>query len=410
MSGEVLNAPPPPVATEPVHTLPRHLLFSTSARIGGSGLDVDAFEALRASYRGGFLGRAIAYDNRQTEIPPEFIRSLRWHPVRLLSSLDRPYYYGAKKKYLGWVAARELKTGRYDFFHSWSGDCVEALHVSKRRGIPSMIEIPTWHRDRRKIVRTQPEARRANLNWYQEWRESLLVDRERYIEEYDLADLIIVLSEKAAETFRVQGFPENKLYYLPRGVDVERFRPGARPPMFRAVFSGALIERKGIHHLLEAWHRLNLKDAELWLVGTVHAEAKRYLQQFWRDNIKIIGWVRQPANYLSQCSIHVFPSQLEGNAKVTCEAAACGLPQVTTLESGDIVRDGIEGIIVQPGDVDAIAAAILRFYENPDLVEEMGRAARRRVVENFTWDHFRTRLLGAYEAAIQVCNGARLAR
>src|SRR5947207_13750819 len=79
--------------------------------------------------------------------------------------------------------------------------------------------------------------------------------------------MLFVLSQKAADTFRVQGFSEEKLYYLPRGVDVERFKPGPRPPIFRAVFSGALIERKGIHHLLEAWHRLDLKDAELWLVG-----------------------------------------------------------------------------------------------------------------------------------------------
>jgi glycosyltransferase involved in cell wall biosynthesis len=403
MPGETLNAPVPsaPVAIKP-RLLPRSLLFAISARIGGSGLDTDAFEALRGSYRGGFLARAIAYDNRQKEIPAEFIRSLRWHPVRLLSSFERPYYYGAKKKYIGWIAARELKSGRYDFFHSWSGDCLEALHVAKRRGIPSLIEIPTWHRDQGKKVRRQPEPRPPARDWFHEWRESLLVDRERYLEEYELADLIIVLSQKAADTFRVVGFPEEKLFYLPRGVDVQRFKPGVRPSKFRAIFTGALIERKGIHHLLEAWHRLNLQDAELWLVGTVHPEAKPSLQKFWRDNIRVIGWTRNPEVYLSQCSVHVFPSQLEGNAKVTCEAAACGLPQITTREAGDIVRDQIEGIIIAPGDVDALADAILRFYRDPDLVERMGNAARERVVENFTWDHFRARLLNAYEAAMQI--------
>src|SRR3954453_10931875 len=101
--------------------LPKHLLYSIFARIGGHGLDTDSFEALRASYRGGFLGRAVAYDNRQTEIPAKFIYSLRWHPIRLISSfVDRPQYYGAKKKYLDWVASRQLESGRYDLFHSWS--------------------------------------------------------------------------------------------------------------------------------------------------------------------------------------------------------------------------------------------------------------------------------------------------
>src|SRR2546429_8289402 len=102
-----LTAPPPlRSASATRRTLPTSLLYSIFARIGGSGLDTDAFETLRASYRGGFLGKAIAYGNRQNEIPGSLIHSLRWHPVRLISFLDRPYYYGAKKKYLDWITAR----------------------------------------------------------------------------------------------------------------------------------------------------------------------------------------------------------------------------------------------------------------------------------------------------------------
>src|SRR4051812_17715998 len=289
MVGETLNAPPlsqpPPPPTE--RLLPKHLLYSIFARIGGAGLDTHAFETLRASHPGGFLGRAVAYDKRQRENPARLIYSLRWHPVRLISFLDRPYYYGAKKKYLDWMASRHLATGRYDLFHSWSGDCLQSLRVTKKLGIPSIVEIPTWHRDRGKVgerpASPAPETPRT-------WKQNLLQTRERFIEEYDLADLLFVLSQKAADTFRVQGFSEEKLYYLPRGVDVERFKPSPKPPIFRAVFSGALIERKGIHHLLEAWHRLDLQDAELWLVGAVHDEAKPHLKKFWRDNIKVVGF------------------------------------------------------------------------------------------------------------------------
>jgi glycosyltransferase involved in cell wall biosynthesis len=400
MVGETLNAPPVlhPAPREQ-RVLPKHLLYSIFARIGGSGLDTDAFETLRASHRGGFLGRAIAYDNRQSEIPSRLIYSLRWHPVRLISFLDRPYYYGAKKKYLDWVASRQLATGRYDLFHSWSGDCLQSLRVAKKMGIPSIVEIPTWHRDRGKVGdRLPPAASETPKNW----KENLLQTRERFIEEYDLADLLFVLSQKAADTFRVQGFSEDKLYYLPRGVDVERFKPGPRPPIFRAVFSGALIERKGIHHLLEAWHRLDLKEAELWLVGSVHEEAKPHLKKYWRDNIKVVGFKRDVENYLSQGTVHVFPSQCEGSAKVVYEAAACGLPQITTREAGDVVNNGVEGIIIQPGNVGELAAAILELYRHPETVERMSVAARKRVVDNFTWDHFRTRLLIAYEKAMRM--------
>jgi glycosyltransferase involved in cell wall biosynthesis len=390
--------------------LPKSLLYSIFARIGGPGLDTDSFEALRASYRGKFLGKAVAYDNRQREIPSRFIQSLRWHPVRLLSFLDRPYYYGAKKKYLDWIASRRLNSGRYDFFHSWSGDCLETLRVAKKKGIPSLIEIPTWHRgSQRTEVTGQPPARRSlrlgEGSQVSSWKSRFLLERERFLEEYELATLVVVLSEKAAESFRVAGFPDEKLFYLPRGVDIERFKPGTRPPIFRAIFSGALIERKGIHHLLEAWHRLNLRDAELWLLGSVHDEAKPYLKKFGRENVRVLGFKRDLENYLNQGSIYVFPSRLEGSAKTIYEAAASGLPMITTREAGDVVRDGVEGIIVQPGDVDAIAAAIEHLYRHPEIVASMSAAARQRVVENFTWDHYRTRLLGAYERSIQICSG-----
>src|ERR1700746_1727557 len=162
MLGETLNPPAPVVCPPPVErTLSARVLYSIFARIGGSGLDTDAFETLRAAYRGGFLGKAIAYDNRQNEIPASKIRSLRWHPVRLLSSLDRPYYYGAKKKYLDWIASRELGTGQYDLFHSWSGDCLESLRVAQRKGIASIVEIPTWHRDFAERVAPRAEPQRS---------------------------------------------------------------------------------------------------------------------------------------------------------------------------------------------------------------------------------------------------------
>ena len=177
MPGETLNAPVHVRSASTVaRALPRHLLYSIFARIGGSGLDTDAFETLRASYRGGFLGKAIAYDNRQKEIPAPLIHSLRWHPVRLISFFDRPYYYGAKKKYLDWIASRHLATGRYDLFHSWSGDCLRSLQVAKQRRIPSIVEIPTWHRDGGKVNVNRPEIAESasNTSGFRNWKAELL--------------------------------------------------------------------------------------------------------------------------------------------------------------------------------------------------------------------------------------------
>jgi glycosyltransferase involved in cell wall biosynthesis len=397
MPGETLNAPPPaasPAGGKRQRVLPQRLLYSIFARIGEHGLGTEASEKLLAAYRGGFLARAVGYGNRQTEIPPRLIQSLKLHPVRLLSSfVQRPDYYGAKKRYLDWITERQLRTRRYDFFHSWSGDCLQSLRTAGRLRIPSVLEIPTWHRDVGRMNKPPDEPPRS-------WRERLRLRRERFIEEYELADLILVFSEKAAESFRIHGFPDSKIHYMPNGVDTERFRPGIRPEKFRVLFSGALIKRKGIHLLLEAWHRLALKDAELWLIGSVHDEAKPYLQQFWRDDIQLLGFKRDVENYLREGTIYVFPSELEGNAKTVTEAAACGLPVITTRESGDVITDGNEGLIIPPDNVDAVAAAIQRLYNDRDEVGRMSVAARRRVEEHFTWEHCRQRLLDGYERAM----------
>jgi glycosyltransferase involved in cell wall biosynthesis len=102
------------------------------------------------------------------------------------------------------------------------------------------------------------------------WLNRLLISRQQSLEEYELTDLLLVLSEKAEETFRFAGFPKRKLFRMSRGVNVDRFHPGKRPEIFRALFVGALIKRKGVHLLLEAWKALNLRRAELWLAGYPH--------------------------------------------------------------------------------------------------------------------------------------------
>src|SRR5438128_8166207 len=83
-----------------------------------------------------------------------------------------------KKKYLDWIASRHLETGRYDLFHSWSGDCLRSLRMAKQRRIPSIIEIPTWHRDGKKAKTEIPHAAASasNISAFQKWKAGLLLD------------------------------------------------------------------------------------------------------------------------------------------------------------------------------------------------------------------------------------------
>ena len=389
--------------------LPRSVLYATSSRLGGYGLDLHSLEAVRGPYRAGILGRAICYHNRQTEIPAARLRSLRWHPVRLLSFLETKYYYGAKKHYMDWIGARELASGAYDFYHGWSGESLRILREARRRGIPGIIEIPTWHRNKGKdkpARLTKSERERAAARGRQGALNRLLISRQYHLEEYELATLILVYSACAEETFLTAGVAREKLFSIPLATDIERFTPGEAPAKFRAVYVGALIKRKGVHHLLEAWHRLNLKDAELVLVGAVHDEIRPSLREFGGANVRVAGFASNPEDFYRSATVHVFPSTCEGSAKVTYDAAACGLAQITTRESGDVVIDGVNGLVIPASDPGALAAAIERLYRDRDLAARFGVAARQRVVENFTWDRFRARLLEAYSLALSRRNAS----
>jgi glycosyltransferase involved in cell wall biosynthesis len=389
--------------------LPHSVLYAISARIGGIGLDLVALETIRGIQP--YLGKAVSFGVQDQDIDRRKMKTLRFHPVRLFSNLESKYYYAAKKRATDRVSAQFLRTGRFDLFHGWSGSALNSLRVSKTLGIPSLLEIPTWHRQKGRILppKTQQEIAMENAPIPQRWLNSLLIKRPETLEEYELADLILVQSEKAADTFRVQGFPNEKLYSMPQGVDVNRFQPGPPPPLFRAVFVGALIKRKGVHTLIEAWKKLKLPNAELWLAGHPHEEIKPYLNDP-PTNVRVLGFIKEVENVYRAGSVHVFPSSLEGSAKTTYEAAACGLPQITTREAGDVVVDGLNGLIIPPDDVDALARAIRQLYDRPDLVRIYGAAGRARVVQQFTWDNFRKRVLGAYRLAMARLSASQAVR
>jgi glycosyltransferase involved in cell wall biosynthesis len=369
---------------------PDSVLYATSARIGGVGLDAVALETLRGLKDQ--LGLAISFGLRPSSSADNFsdadawlkkrnlVKNLSWHPVRLLANLQSRYYYAAKKRAVDGVAAKYLRTRRFDLFHGWSGEALQSLLTAKSLGIPTLLEIPTWHRQKGRVLppKTEQELAMENAPPPQRWLNRLLISRQESLVEYETADLLLVLSERAAETFQVLGTPKEKLYPISRGVDVTRFVPSAKPAIFRAVFVGALIKRKGVHWLIEAWRRLKLPSSELWLAGHPHAEMQPFLNDL-PENVKLLGFSRS-----------------------TYEAAACGLPQITTRESGDVVIDGENGLVVPPNNVEALMAAITKLYENRKLREELGERGRERVVQHFTWDHFRERLQGAYRAALKL--------
>ena len=120
-----------------------------------------------------------------------------------------------------------------------------------------------------------------------------------------------------------------------------------------------------------------------------------------RPSINAVGFLSCVDEVFRQSDIHIFPSECEGSPKSVYEACAAGLPQITTFESGDVVLNEVNGLIVPRNDVAALANAIGRLYKTPRRILQYGRAARQRAEAEFTWDHFRERLARAYDFVLR---------
>lgn len=168
----------------------------------------------------------------------------------------------------------------------------------------------------------------------------------------------------------------------------ERFAlaaPVEREPGFRAVFVGRIGVRKGVPELLEAWASLDVAG-ELLLVGAVDEEIRDLVDEHARTGrVRLAGYVDNPAALYAGSDVFVFPTWEEGGPQVTYEAAACGLPVVTTpMGAARLVEDGRTGVVVEPGSAVQIAAALGLLAEDAETRRAYGTAARA-AADRFTY-------------------------
>ena len=125
------------------------------------------------------------------------------------------------------------------------------------------------------------------------------------------------------------------------------------------------------------------------------------MAQWEGSSINVTGFLSCVDEVFRQSDIHIFPSECEGSPKSVYEACASGLPQITTFESGDVVLNEVNGLIVPPNDPMALANAIRRLYNSPRRILQYGRAARQRAETRLSWEHFRERLARAYDLVLR---------
>jgi len=196
---------------------------------------------------------------------------------------------------------------------------LHSLRTTKELGIPSVLEIPTWHKHQGRVIPPQVEEERAMANdpIPKRWLNRLIVTRQDVLEEYELADLILVLSQKAEETFVFAGIPREKNYSAPHEewMSTDSIRAQNRPK-FRALFVGALIQRKGVSSPAASVEKAKtFRIANSFSSGIRIWKCKPYLQEL-PASVKIAR-ISQTSrrNCTGECSVFIFPSELEGSAK-----------------------------------------------------------------------------------------------
>jgi phosphatidylinositol alpha-mannosyltransferase len=212
----------------------------------------------------------------------------------------------------------------------------------------------------------------------------------------------------AARHFISRYFPGD-YRIIPNGVDLERFADAEpfeelRDGTVNILFVGRFEERKGLIHLLKAYHRLRKRhvDARLLVVGSgpKERELRRYVGLRQIRDVEFLGRVSDDdkARYFASADIFCAPATgQESFGIVLLEAMATGVPIVASDIHGykNVLQRGVQGLLVEPRNHRALAAALYTLSQDPELRHRMGEAGRVRAPD-YSWERVTERIVDYY--------------
>ncbi|MFC5381883.1 glycosyltransferase family 4 protein [Aquipuribacter nitratireducens] len=211
------------------------------------------------------------------------------------------------------------------------------------------------------------------------------------------ADFVACISDFCRSQLMRWTTPQewDRLYLVRMSVDAERYRPTERPDRdpaapLRVLFVGRLVPEKGPSVLLDAVRRMPDVPLEVQVVGAGDLAddlAAVVARHGLGDRVRLVGPLGQdelPARY-GWADVLCLPSFAEGLPVVLMEAMATGLPVVTTPIAGvgELVEDGVSGLLCPPGRADLLAACLRRLAEDPALRRRLGARGQQRVRQEF---------------------------
>jgi glycosyltransferase involved in cell wall biosynthesis len=212
----------------------------------------------------------------------------------------------------------------------------------------------------------------------------------------------IALNQFCRDKFIKGGFPAERFRIKPNFVVSPR-RPDSRPRR-GGIFVGRLSHEKGLSVLIDALGRLRPGLIRIVGKGPLEAQVSQVFQQDY------LGYQEMPRvlDLLHDAQYMVAPSTCyETFGLAALEAFACGTPVIASRHGGlgELVRDGVTGLLVTPGDAADLAAKIAWAEAHPDAMRKMGEAARAEYETTYTPERNYQMLIDIYEDAIAANHG-----
>jgi glycosyltransferase involved in cell wall biosynthesis len=220
---------------------------------------------------------------------------------------------------------------------------------------------------------------------------------------------VIIENEDDMRDLVANGFVRSDAISLVRGagVDINAFVPGPEPEgPITVLLVSRILKDKGILEFVEAARRVRAThpDARFVIAGSpddgnpssFHESDMRQWEA--AGDVTCLGFREDIAELLAACHIACLPSYREGLPKSLLEAAAAGKPIVTTDVPGcrTVVHDGVNGLLVPARDAQALARAITRLVEDPQLRARLGRSGRQRAELEFSCGTINEQTLNVY--------------
>ena len=377
-------------------------LVETIRRLGERGIEV---QVLAPAYRGLGSGRIDAVMVHRFRYAPSRFEDLTHDQTAPDRIRDRPLYLGLVPGYLlsASLAARRLvRQESFDLVHvHWPlPHVVPGWAARAAAALPLVI---TFHGVEVTFARSFPLPFLVPL-------------LRRAIRSADA-----VTANSSYTTGLIRSLHDRPVEIVPFGTTLPDEAPDAetgpavtsqRPEI---LFVGRLVERKGVQHLIAAMPELvDGHNAHLTIVGEgpMRGDLERQAADLGlRDDITFTGFIPSDelARRLAGCDVFTLPAvydtkgDVEGLGVVVVEALNAARPVVASAAGGitDLIRDGETGLLVPPGDAEALADRISQLLREPDLARRLGRQGRDHVRASYSWPVIIDRLERLYDDLVR---------